>query len=70
MPNREEENRANLKNDVLENSNNNESDRSRDNNREGGEVQDVFGDQPLLMVTMFVLLLQILNYVMRPPCTC
>ena len=48
------------------------SDRERvDDDLRGEQAEhNVFGDQHLLLATMFVLLLHILNYVMRPPCTC
>lgn len=35
-----------------------------------GEIIEVFGDQPMLLATMFVLLLHVLHNIMLPNCTC
>ena len=38
--------------------------------REGGGRHEVFGDVNLGLIVMFLVLLQMLNYSMRDPCTC
>lgn len=43
---------------------------NREGNQDGGQVHEVFGDTNLGMVMLVLLLLHLMQYALKDPCTC